>query len=66
MLPFIPLFQKFAFSNLFARSKALVLPFVELPADEPNEKKEQGPNAAETLFTLFTADIIQQDVQFLR
>ena len=41
-----------------------ILPFKEKPSDElKGEKKEMG---ASELFSLFTADIIKEDVEFVR
>ena len=39
-----------------------IVPFKEKPSDEINESKER----ASELFSLFTADIIKEDVEFVR
>ena len=59
-----PIIRKFAFSNLLKQTKELALPFVELPSADQQEQKER--NSAETLFSLFTADIIKKEVIFIR
>ena len=60
-----PLIKKFAFSNLLAGTKALELPFIELPSVSRHEDKDEL-HSAEGLFSLFTADIIKQEVVFTR
>ena len=39
-----------------------ILPFKEKPSDEIKESKEK----ASELFSLFTADIIKEDIEFVR
>lgn len=41
-----------------------ILPFKEKPSDEPNGKKNEME--ASELFSLFTADIIKEDIVFVR
>jgi hypothetical protein len=41
-----------------------ILPFKEKPSDEPKGKKNEME--ATELFSLFTADIIKEDVEFVR
>lgn len=41
-----------------------ILPFKEKPSDEINGKKNEME--ATELFSLFTADIIKEDVEFVR
>jgi hypothetical protein len=45
-------------------TKATILPFLEEPAEKTEENKN-GVSATE-LFSLFTANIIQEEVVFLR
>ncbi len=60
-----PLIKKFAFSNLLAGTKALELPFIESPS-VPQDDDKGELHSAEGLFSLFTADIIKQEVVFTR
>lgn len=67
-----PLLRKLAFSNLIKKSKELVLPFTEYPAEnkylgatDTDDKLSDKTNAVD-LFSLFTADIIKHDVVFIR
>ena len=39
-----------------------IVPFKEKPSDEINESKEK----ASELFSMFTADIIKEDIEFVR
>ena len=41
-----------------------ILPFKEKPSDEIKDKKNEME--ASELFSLFTADIIKEDIQFVR
>ena len=41
-----------------------ILPFKEKPSDEPKSKKNEKD--ASELFSLFTADIIKEDIEFVR
>ena len=42
-----------------------IVPFKEKPADVLNKEKTEDMNASE-LFSFFTADIIKEDVEFVR
>lgn len=42
-----------------------IVPFKEKPADIFNKEKKDEMNASE-LFSFFTADIIKEDVEFVR
>ena len=43
-----------------------ILPFREKPSDEVKGEKKETEMGASELFSLFTADIIKEDVQFVR
>jgi hypothetical protein len=63
-----PLLGK-TFSLLVRQSKAVIFPFTELPATTREEEKqevESSTTSATNLFSLFTADIIKEDVVFTR
>ena len=59
-----------AFSNLLEQGKAIICPFKELPAttrDAASEESEAAPMlTAVSLFSLFTADIINEAAVFTR
>lgn len=67
-----PLLRKHAFSSLIKKSKELVLPFTEYPAENKypgatnTEDRLSDKTNAVDLFSLFTADIIKQGVVFIR
>ena len=42
-----------------------IVPFKEKPADILNKEKKEEMNATE-LFSFFTADIIKEDIEFVR
>ena len=42
-----------------------IVPFKEKPSDEINKDKKNDMDASE-LFSFFTADIIKEDLQFVR
>ena len=43
-----------------------ILPFKEKPSVELSEPAKKGEMNASQLFSLFTADIIKEDVEFVR
>jgi hypothetical protein len=57
--------KKTLYSSIGRRLRAGMKPFTERPSEDRNESKKERLGAAD-LFSLFTADIIREEVVFTR
>jgi hypothetical protein len=67
----IPFAKKFSFTNIIKQNRVFITPFTEMPASNTFGNQEQALQEPEqfnavSLFSIFTADIIRQDVVFTR